>query len=62
MSSFVCSDRPELLRRRYDENLALLGRVLPLILERVDEAAEGQRRVVLMESEVRVLAEERRRP
>lgn len=31
MSSFVCRESPELLRRRYEENLALLGRGLGLL-------------------------------
>lgn len=35
-SSLVCSDNPELLRRRYAENLALLGRV-PFLERNVGE-------------------------
>lgn len=60
ISSFVCSDRPELLRSRYDENFALLGRML--VFDRMDEA-DGQRNVVLFESEVVIVVpDDRRRP
>ena len=55
----MCSDKPELLRNRYDENFALFGRTLAFDL--VDEA-DMHRNVVLAESElVSVATDDRRR-